>query len=80
MVQRRTKVSLSHWRTANNALYQSLRAGYMEGAKRCARTLLSYLGEMGLLDDLDRQGNTPGSGDFHNGAVVKTEAKMIDAT
>jgi hypothetical protein len=71
MVTKRTKVSLRHWKNANIALQQSLRAGDMDGARRYAHTLLTYLSEMGLINDNDRLGNSGNLSDSHIGSISK---------
>jgi hypothetical protein len=71
MVTRRAPVTIWHWRKANNALQQSLRAGDKENAKRWAHTLLLYLGEMGLINDDDRQLHTDRCGLTTANPVVK---------
>lgn len=71
MVIKRTKVSLRHWKTANIALQQSLRAGDRDVAKRYAYTLLTYLDEMGLIDDNDRLGNSGDLTDSHTSSISK---------
>lgn len=76
MVHKRTKVSVWHWRKANIALQQSLRAGDMDGAKRCAHTLLHYLEEMGLLDDSDRLVHSIGNSGANTGTGDKEGQKL----
>lgn len=78
MAKKRTKVSLRHWKTCNEALQKALRDGDIVDAKRQAHTLLSYLGEMGLLDELDRQGVIVSGRDICNGMVNKEKARMSD--
>lgn len=80
MVQRRTKVSLFHWRKTVQAMSSAMRDGDRKEASKHAHTLLSYLTEMGLLDDLDRQGTLPTRCDRCNDLSGEAEAKMKKAS
>lgn len=75
-----TQVPLWRWRKANSCLQQALRVGDIPDAKKWAHTLLHYLGEMGLIDDTDRQGITPNRGHINNGMVKQTKAKIANTT
>jgi hypothetical protein len=57
-----------------------MRDGDRKEASKHAHTLLSYLTEMGLLDDLDRQGTLPTRCDRCNDLSGEAEAKMKKAS
>lgn len=76
MEHEKAPVSIWKYRKANSCMQACLREGNMEEAKKWAHTLLSYLTEMGLLDEPRRQAVNNSHRDISNGMVSERKAQM----
>lgn len=73
MENQKAKVTSSMWIRTNQTLRVALREGNRDKAKRCARRLVHYLNEMGLLHELDRQESDVVGRDCRDGVADTAE-------